>query len=569
VQVLPIVHRELRVAARQPKTWWRRVIVMGVGLVVFAFAYLTLRQWAAFNLIGRQLFSTLSVLGMIYCLLGGPLVTSDCLAKERREGTLGLLFLTDLRSYDVVFGKIAAASLNLVLDLASVLPLVALPFLMGGLSLKQFWWVALTLGNILFLSLAMGAWASTLFTSARASLGFTLGMMIFLSVGVPMLGEISHLGRGSLEPWFYSICPAYALRLCFEFMFSSRALSWSLLLNVGATQVMAWLCILGACRRTKFAWQEASSPSLSRRRERFMRWRRAKPRRRVAWRDLMLERNPIAWLEGRDLLQERLLWAMCLAACILLAVVHLQYPNDWPSADWMVIWALWTHYILCIWVAIQAPRRLGDDKSSGALELLLCTPLSTREIVRGNLQLLRRRFGRALIVLMGLDVFLLYAFFSNHGGWEKFSSGADGLLYVACCGAVVFPLQIGSLARVGIYQGLVHPNSSRATFMLLWKLAVLPLLLFVGFMIGWEYARPRLKLGNMTDWGGFCVWTGAHVLVFAVFQIHATCQLRRNFRFFAASTVRKNWWQQFLELKNRFRPGPAFDRNPGTVRPML
>ena len=566
MQLLPIVQRELRVAARQPKTWWRRVIVMGAGLVVFAFAYLTLRQWAAFNLIGRQLFSTLSVLGMIYCLLGGPLVTSDCLAKERREGTLGLLFLTDLRSYDVVFGKIAAASLNLVLDLASVLPLVALPFLMGGISLKQFWWVALTLGNILFLSLAMGAWASTLFTSARASLGFTLGMMIFLTLGMPMLGEITHLGRGSFEPWFYLICPAYALRLCFELMFSSKALSWSLLLNMGGTQVMAWLCILGACRRTKFAWQEAGNLSLSR--WRFVRWRRAKPRRQAVWRKLMLERNPIAWLEGRDMLQERLLWTMCLGACILLAVVHLRYPNEWPSADWLVIWGLWTHYILCIWVAIQSPRRLGDDKYSGALELLLCTPISTREIVRGNLQLLRRRFGRALIVLMGLDAFLLYAFFSNHGGWQRFASGADGLLYVAGCGAVVFPLQIGSLSRVGIYQGLVYPNSSRATFMLLWKLAALPFLLFVGFMIGWEYVSPRLKLGNMTDWGGFCVWTGAHVLVFAAFLIQATRQLRNNFRVLAASSPRKNWWHQLMELKNRFRPVPTFGRDSGVVRPI-
>jgi hypothetical protein len=276
----------------------------------------------------------------------------------------------------------------------------------------------------------------------------------------------------------------------------------------------------------------------------------------------MLERNPIAWLEGRDLMQERLLWSICLAACILLAVAHLQHPNDWPSADWLVIWGLWTHYILCIWVAIQAPRRLGDDKYSGALELVLCTPISTREIVRGNLQLLRRRFGRALIVLMGLDAFLVYAFCTNHGGWERFASGADGLLYVVSCGVVVFPLQIGSLGRIGIYQGLVHPNSSRATFMLLLKLVVLPFLLFVAFMIGWEYAKPRLKLGNMTDWGGFCVWTGAHVLVFAAFVMQAGRQLRHNFRALAASAPRGGWWTRLLEARDRFRQSLSLGRSP-------
>ena len=132
MQVLPIVQRELRVAARQPKTWWRRVAVMGGGIIAFAFAYLTLRQWTSSSWVGQRLFFTLSILGTIYCVLGGPMTTADCLAKERREGTLGLLFLTDLRSFDVVLGKVAAASLNLVLDLASALPLIALQFLMGG-----------------------------------------------------------------------------------------------------------------------------------------------------------------------------------------------------------------------------------------------------------------------------------------------------------------------------------------------------------------------------------------------------------------------------------------------------
>lgn len=547
MQLLPIVQRELRVAARQPKTWWRRVVVMGGGIIIFAFAYLTLRQWASSSWVGQRLFFTLSILGMIYCVLGGPMTTADCLAKERREGTLGLLFLTDLRSFDVVLGKVVAASLNLVLDLASALPLVALPFLMGGLSLKQFGALALGLCSILVLSLSIGAWASSMFTSARAALGFTLGSMIFLTVGLPIIGETLRLGRTGWEPFFYCICPAWTMRWCLDF--STKAISWQFWLNLGGSQMLALICVWSACRSTKVAWQQAAGiEGGSRWKDRFIRWRRARPRRRRAWREFMLERNPIAWLEGRDLLQERLLWAMGLLACIVLALVHLTTwkEEDWPSADWAIGWALWTHYILCIWVAIQAPRRLGDDKHSGALELLLCTPLSTREIVRGNLLLLRRRFGRALIVLLGLDAFLLYAFSSNHGGWERFSSGGDGLLYVVCCGVAVFPLQIGILARIGIYQGLVNPNSLRATFMLLGKVALLPFLLFVGFIIAWETLAPRLKWGNMTNWGAFGVWTGAHFLVFAVFSAHAMFRLSRNFRALAAYSPQGSWWSRFV-----------------------
>src|SRR5512135_557668 len=150
MQFLPIVERELREAARQSKTWWRRVWTMAAGLAVFGFAALVFGRFTASNALGRELFSALAVFGLFLALLAGALTTADCLSRERRQGTLGLLFLTDLRSYDIVFGKLVAASLDMVLGLLALLPLAALPFLMGGLGLKEFALAALTLGNILF-----------------------------------------------------------------------------------------------------------------------------------------------------------------------------------------------------------------------------------------------------------------------------------------------------------------------------------------------------------------------------------------------------------------------------------
>ncbi|HQU46125.1 MAG TPA: hypothetical protein PK867_25150, partial [Pirellulales bacterium] len=40
------------------------------------------------------------------------MLTADCISSERREGTLGLLFLTDLRGHDVVLGKLVVAGLG-------------------------------------------------------------------------------------------------------------------------------------------------------------------------------------------------------------------------------------------------------------------------------------------------------------------------------------------------------------------------------------------------------------------------------------------------------------------------
>src|SRR5437867_6818516 len=94
---LPIVERELRVAARQPSTSLLRFLVALAGII------LCLGLWGARHSrstsadIGGTLFIALSVLLFLWCALAGVFLTADSLSSEKREGTLGLLFLTDLR----------------------------------------------------------------------------------------------------------------------------------------------------------------------------------------------------------------------------------------------------------------------------------------------------------------------------------------------------------------------------------------------------------------------------------------------------------------------------------------
>src|SRR5262245_2405762 len=108
---LPIVGRELLVAARRSGTYWGRfqaalAALVPTGLILFS---QTLSATSP-AVMGAQLFRTLSFLALIYAMLAAIRLTSDCLSSEKREGTLGFLFLTDLKPYDVVFGKLAATS---------------------------------------------------------------------------------------------------------------------------------------------------------------------------------------------------------------------------------------------------------------------------------------------------------------------------------------------------------------------------------------------------------------------------------------------------------------------------
>ena len=102
---LPIVARELRIASRRRATYWVRSGAAGLILLVGAWFFLMLHREAPRQL-AEVLFGVTTGAAVLYCLLSGVRATSDCISQEKREGTLGLLFLTDLRGYDVVLGKL-------------------------------------------------------------------------------------------------------------------------------------------------------------------------------------------------------------------------------------------------------------------------------------------------------------------------------------------------------------------------------------------------------------------------------------------------------------------------------
>src|SRR6266700_7237896 len=127
---LPIVARELRVASRRRGTYWVRTGAALAVVVLGTWIFLMMSDRPSRE-IAIALFGVLTGTAVLYCLLSGVRSTADCLSLEKREGTLGLLFLTDLRGYDVVLGKLVASSLNAVYSVVAVVPMLAVPLLMG------------------------------------------------------------------------------------------------------------------------------------------------------------------------------------------------------------------------------------------------------------------------------------------------------------------------------------------------------------------------------------------------------------------------------------------------------
>src|SRR2546423_1077218 len=119
--LLPVVSRELSVVARRAATYWMRVGLSFASLLGMAWILVT--SWQAPQALqGRMVFQSLATFGFVYAICAGIPLASDCISREKREGTLGLLFLTDLRGYDDIFGKMASSALNGIYVVLALLP---------------------------------------------------------------------------------------------------------------------------------------------------------------------------------------------------------------------------------------------------------------------------------------------------------------------------------------------------------------------------------------------------------------------------------------------------------------
>jgi ABC-type transport system involved in multi-copper enzyme maturation permease subunit len=210
---LPVVGRELRVAARKRSSFWLRVAAAATALAVGAFLLILNRtQGVGTPALGSELFYALAWMCLAVGLCSGLFFTSDCLSEEKREGTLGLLFLTELRGFDVVLGKLLATSLRGGYALLAVLPVIALTQLMGGVTGPQYWKSSLALLNALFCSLSAGMFVSVLARDSQKALAGTFLLLLLLALGGPCadlaLAGIRH--RGFQPVWSLS-SPGYVL----------------------------------------------------------------------------------------------------------------------------------------------------------------------------------------------------------------------------------------------------------------------------------------------------------------------------------------------------------------------
>jgi len=392
----PMVERELRVAARRPATHKVRFFA-ALGVLSLWLLLMVMGRSTPASTLGPLLFGVIGGAAFGFALLAGVFFTADCLSEERREETLGLLFLTDLRGYDVVLGKLAATSLQAAYGLLAVLPLLGLPVLMGGVSGAAFGRMILVLLVTLFLSLSVGLMVSALSREARQAMAGTFGTMLAISAFFPVLyWVLTLIPRVGRFPPLLIPSPVFAFFLSFEGASGSGPRWLAFWLSLGLIAGFAVVSLgLAACLLPR-TWARVPrarptplsppGPAVSARRTRLAREARAAR----SW-------QPALWLalrkpgDGRGAGRLPAVVFVLWAAFFVAAACGGRAGGD--AFGWAMLAAFSLHLLVKSLLALEATRLLCQAIQSGALELLLTTPLPEHEIVAGQLRAAMRKFG--------------------------------------------------------------------------------------------------------------------------------------------------------------------------------
>src|SRR5712692_3408774 len=479
---LPIVDRELRVRARQKSTHHIRLIgaVLASGLV--ALMLLASAFGRGVGRFGGFVFVALAWLAFLYALLEGARNTADCLSEEKRAGTLGLLFLTDLKGHDVVLGKLIATSLNSFYSLLAIFPPLALPLLLGGVTAGEFWRLVLVLLNTLFFSVSAGLAVSAASRDEFKARGGALVIILVIAVGPLLPVALSAALPASIAPQVTSALdgsvlslasPVTGLRSLFDAAYQAAPRHyWYSLLIIHS---LSWLFLISAGCLLPRAWQDRPVMAAN---QWFQRFRSRKstlaPEARRRAQDRQMTPNPVLWLAVRHGGLQLNLWAG-IAILASAAIAAWLISRGAPPVLIGILFVAWgVHLLLTILVASQACFFFAQARESGALELLLCTPVTVNQIVEGHIQALKQRFLGPALTLVGVELLIVIGQMLLATTRDKLSLvllpiGAGALIYM-------FLTDLGAAGCFGLWMGLRSKNSSQALTRTLLLVLIAPMI---------------------------------------------------------------------------------------------
>ena len=492
---LPLLTKELIEQSARKRTYILRMI--------YAIALYGTTLWAFYQQLGSLNGSGLSILGQgrplylslawfefagIYVFL--PAMTCSVLTAEKERDTLGLLLLTKLGPWTIVFEKLFSRLVPMASFVLLSLPLLAVAYSLGGIEAvdiaKLMWVLAITALQVGTFAVLCSAWFRT--TAAAFLATYLLGAV---SIVVSAL------------VYLYLLQPGF--KFWFQFLLSDPAFKWLFDPNNPNVVVMAYGPFIlngGEIGPLPTILREQTfldcvvmtlpllgTSVLSLTLARVVLWRRAfvEPKNVLLkmfksldgifhhanhnrlTRGIVLIResvalpgyHPISW---RETSKRSLGTTRYLVRFLLLIEVPVMVMALWPASEnvirsgfapaYVAGWCLWL--VATLVLSIQATGLIGVERSHQSLDVLLTTPIESDEIVRQKFAGVWRMIHVLWIPFATLYVFQMWweTWVHSPTGYYWNGSPADNTMFTVLRAVLAVSLYLPTIAWFGFFQGL-------------------------------------------------------------------------------------------------------------------
>ncbi len=493
----PVFTRELVLSPRRTKTYVARVAYGLALLVLMSTAWLVLTGTQLVGDIGdlarfgMSLFQLLAPLQLAVASFFSALLAASAVAQEKDRQTLVLLLLTKLTNSELVLGKLLASLLHVFMLLATGLPVFMLSLLFGGVSLSQIGRVyAVTVAAVLVcgsLGSTIALWREKTYQTLAATL---LVLVLWLAAGRMLAagffgeswaGLSCDIWAAMLSPWeavieatrpYIDANPALGLLGTPVHGFIVVSVVLTVVLNGSAIALVRyWNPSRHAqtFRREDETWRRASiwgaEYDLAQEKQQAAQGplvaaagggaaggsnaSRAQQitKSRPVWDNPVIWREMRTWAYGRKMLAIRLAYLLLfgLAAGSLWWQASRGQPITRASAASILAPVFLMSLAL---INAQAVTSLTSERDARALDLLLVSDLTPKEIVYGKL---------GGVLYNTKEMVLLPMFLCGYLWWIKALS-LENLIYMLGGLAVLDAF----VAMLGVHAGMNYANSRTA-----------------------------------------------------------------------------------------------------------
>lgn len=168
IRLNPIVKKDFQVAARSMRLSWGLFAYEALLTGTFLLALGVIQAinnniYSDGNIYSSliYLFPALAVSQVFIVALIVPIITASAISGEKERQTFDIMLTTCMSPFSIVFGKVLSAVMRIMFYVVAGMPIMALPFVVGGLSWSSLFYFLLAIVLLSVFSGSIGIYCSS------------------------------------------------------------------------------------------------------------------------------------------------------------------------------------------------------------------------------------------------------------------------------------------------------------------------------------------------------------------------------------------------------------------------